>query len=210
MGDDELEARCSELPIFPLPRVVLMRGDSLPLHVFEPRYRALLAHCLAADGLMGIATLRPARPDVGGQPAISPEVGVGRIVRHEPYPDGRANIVLEHVAHARVVRELPSKQPFRVVEAQMCVDIPASDDLTPLRALLLQLAATTPSNAADAQRIARLENGLLVDELARRLLDETDERLQFVALDAVDAKARVIARHLAALFQASHPRSIDA
>ena len=36
-----------ELPVFPLPRTVLMPGAMLPLHVFEPRYRELVAHCLA-------------------------------------------------------------------------------------------------------------------------------------------------------------------
>lgn len=206
----DVRRRCAALPIFPLPRVVLMPGDSLPLHVFEPRYRALLADCLRDDRLMGIATLLPGRPDVADRPAIAADLGVGRVIAHEPYPDGRSNIVVQHVARARIVRELPSPHAYRVVEAEVCEDVPPTDDLVRLRALVLQLAASTPSSASDAQRVTQLEPAFLVDELARRVLDDADERLRYVSLDTIDARARMIEEYLGALYLATHPPEIEA
>ena len=53
-----------ELPIFPLP-LVLFPGTTQPLHVFEPRYRRLLADCLAGDKRFGIAYHRAAAGEGG-------------------------------------------------------------------------------------------------------------------------------------------------
>jgi len=57
-----------ELPIFPLP-LVLFPGATQPLHIFEPRYRALLSDCLDGDRRFGIAY---AAPDKGSDPAPAP------------------------------------------------------------------------------------------------------------------------------------------
>ena len=46
------------LPLFPLPSVVLFPGVFLPLHIFEPRYRAMVADALATDRLIGMTLLR--------------------------------------------------------------------------------------------------------------------------------------------------------
>ena len=46
------------VPIFPLPEVVFFPETVLPLHVFEPRYRQMVADCLAADGWMGVVMPR--------------------------------------------------------------------------------------------------------------------------------------------------------
>jgi hypothetical protein len=47
------------LPIFPLPNVVLFPNVFLPLHVFEPRYRSMVADALTTDRLIGMALLKP-------------------------------------------------------------------------------------------------------------------------------------------------------
>ena len=47
------------IPVFPLPEVVFFPGTVLPLHVFEPRYRRMVADCLAGDGRLAVAMLRP-------------------------------------------------------------------------------------------------------------------------------------------------------
>ena len=49
------EAALADLPVFPLPQVVLFPHAMLPLHVFEPRYRTMLAHCLATHRIMAVA-----------------------------------------------------------------------------------------------------------------------------------------------------------
>src|SRR5690348_17922654 len=82
-----------ELPIFPLP-VVLFPGAPQPLHIFEPRYRQLLADCLAADRRFGIAYVTPHRaPAVDPAPDLG-DVGCVALIRSsEPLPDRRSNIL---------------------------------------------------------------------------------------------------------------------
>ncbi len=96
----------TRLPIFPL-NVVLFPGAPLPLHVFEPRYRQMLADCLAGDERFGLTPT----PESGVDPAPG-TVGCGaRIHASRMLPDGRSNIVVigEHrfVVGSLVEPELP-------------------------------------------------------------------------------------------------------
>ena len=82
----------NELPLFPLP-IVLFPGTPQPLHVFEPRYRQLLADCLDGDRRFGLSVVHP---ENGGGEAPQPgEVGCSTIIRsHNLLPDGRSNILV--------------------------------------------------------------------------------------------------------------------
>ncbi|SRR5579884_526851 len=80
------------LPIFPL-NSVLFPGGTMPLHIFEPRYRELIGDCLAQDAPFGVALIRSG-PEVGDY-AEPFNVGTSaRITRAEELPDGRLNIVV--------------------------------------------------------------------------------------------------------------------
>lgn len=77
------------LPLFPLS-VVLFPGTPLPLHIFEPRYRRMLADCLAADRKFGITP-----PGAGGERPEPGTVGCVAEVRvNQQLPDGRSNLVV--------------------------------------------------------------------------------------------------------------------
>ena len=103
------------LSIFPLPGAVLFPGLQLPLHIFEPRYRALVSDALARD--RRIAMIQP-QAAVEGSPLFA--IGcVGRIGEVEALDDGRFNIVLEGESRFRVIRELDVTTPFRQVEAEL-------------------------------------------------------------------------------------------
>src|SRR5205807_1315981 len=82
-----------ELPIFPLP-IVLFPGAPQPLHIFEPRYRELLADCLAADRRFGIAYV-PAEYPPGSEPLPrAGDVGCVALIQNtQGLPDGRSNIL---------------------------------------------------------------------------------------------------------------------
>ncbi|MGI8943598.1 MAG: LON peptidase substrate-binding domain-containing protein [Qipengyuania sp.] len=102
------------LSIFPLPGAILFPGLQLPLHIFEPRYRALVSDAMARD--RRIAMIQPQR---GGEDAPLYEVGCyGRIGDVEALDDGRYNIVLEGEQRFKLVRELDVTTPFRQVEAE--------------------------------------------------------------------------------------------
>lgn len=103
------------LPIFPLTGAVLFPGMQLPLHIFEPRYRAMVGDALIRDRL--IAMIQPQRP-IEGAPLF--EVGcVGRIGEIQAMDDGRYNLMLQGTARFRLVRELEVTTAYRQVEAEI-------------------------------------------------------------------------------------------
>jgi Lon protease-like protein len=86
-----------ELPLFPL-QTVLFPGQTLPLHIFEPRYRQMIADCLQADRTFGVVLIRDG-VEVG-EPAIPYDIGTTAVIEDiEPLDDGRMNIVT--VGHER-------------------------------------------------------------------------------------------------------------
>ena len=98
------------LPLFPLPNVVLFPNVFLPLHIFEPRYRAMVADALDGDRLIGMVLLRPGwEGDYEGRPPVFPIGCAGLISHHEQLPDGRYNIVLRGLEKFRVEREDDSR-----------------------------------------------------------------------------------------------------
>src|SRR3954453_8232575 len=105
----------SSVALFPLPGVVLFPRAVLPLHVFEERYKIMMADALRGDRQIAMALLHPGwERDYYSKPAIDPVVCVGRILSHERLPDGKYNLLLQGEARARVVRENNSTTPYRV------------------------------------------------------------------------------------------------
>ena len=83
------------IPIFPLPNVVLFPNVFLPLHIFEPRYRQMIAESLAGDRIIGMVLLRPGyERDYDGAPPIYSTGCSGLITHVETLEDGRYNLVL--------------------------------------------------------------------------------------------------------------------
>jgi len=207
---DELEqqqavlAALPSLRIFPLPASVLIPGGHLPLHIFEPRYRRMVADALEGDRVLAVALLAPGwEPSYQGRPEVAKVLGAGFIQHAELLPDGRFNIVLHGVARARLVRELDPTRPYRVVEAEPIPDRADESDQARLsaasqglRQLVLDLASVLPDNAAaplaeacmrerDPGRLADLVGAaVLVDHrLRQEFLEETRtlRRLEWVS-----------------------------
>ncbi len=108
----------TRLSIFPLSGAVLFPGLQLPLHIFEPRYRALVGDALVRD--RKIAMIQPQRPE-DGSPLYS--IGcVGRIGEIEAMDDGRYNLILEGQSRFKVIRELDAATSFRQVEGELIDD----------------------------------------------------------------------------------------
>jgi uncharacterized protein len=189
--------RWSRLPIFPLPHVQLFPHALLPLHVFEPRYRDMVRDAMAGERLIAIAALEPGyEGDYQGRPPVRPIIGVGRVVGHEPLGDGRANIVLRGLARARIDRELPPAESYRLVEAATLTDrVRAGFDTAAARETLIlladQLALKLPSGGETLRELARSqpELGPLVDVLAAALVTDPDDRQEL--LETLDVDARV-------------------
>ena len=108
----------TRLSIFPLSGAVLVPGLQLPLHIFEPRYRALVGDALVRD--RRIAMIQPQRA-IEGAPLYT--VGcVGRIGEIEAMDDGRYNLILEGQSRFTLLHELDVTTPFRQVEGELIED----------------------------------------------------------------------------------------
>jgi Lon protease-like protein len=80
------------LPLFPLEQVVLFPGMSLPLRIFEERYKVMIGACQVTDQLFGVLLIRSGS-EVGA-PAVPERVGcTARMLRVDRLPDGRMNIL---------------------------------------------------------------------------------------------------------------------
>ncbi len=197
-----LEAALGELPLFPLSEVVLFPNVLLPLHIFEPRYRTMLADCLASHGAMAIVHVEdPTDVDEHGEPRIAKIAGAGRIVGHEPLPDGRANIVLRGVARVEI-EELPLVGPYRRARAKILSDdsaIVAEPEKMALLSTASAFAAAVrkhdpsfsfeiPTNMSAPVLADLCAHHLMVDPKARQaVLEERDptERVRIVASELI-------------------------
>ncbi|MGE0351619.1 MAG: LON peptidase substrate-binding domain-containing protein [Gemmatimonadales bacterium] len=98
------------LPLFPL-KVVLFPGAPMPLHVFEPRYRTMLADCLAGDERFGIV------PVVDGQEDRPPPGAIGCVAHiraSQTLADGRSNIVVTGESRFILEEYLDEDVPYLV------------------------------------------------------------------------------------------------
>ncbi len=118
------------LPLFPLP-VVLFPGTARPLHIFEPRYRRMLADCLDGDRRFGLLFCA----DTEHERAIPPgQVGcIARIETADALPDGRSNIIVAGEERFALVRFIDSDAPYLLGEVIDYADEPEFDaELDPL------------------------------------------------------------------------------
>lgn len=101
------------LPIFPLPNLVFFPETRLPLHIFEPRYRQMIADAVESENRFGIVLLRPGwEADYFGVPAVYGYGTIGTIEQALPLDDGRYNIIVRGDVRFRIVSEVPS-EPYR-------------------------------------------------------------------------------------------------
>ena len=193
------DAELADLPVFPLPAAVLFPGTSIGLHLFEPRYRALMRHCLEkGPRAMAIAHLRPGlfEADYAGQPPIFEIAGAGRIVSHRGNADGTFDLILEGTQRVRL-HELPFVPPFRRARAESVPDV--NDDETALNRvaealglaeLLRSLVHASPVPIAP-NLPSRL--GRQLDFAANQLV--RDPALRQELLETTDAERRAMRVH---------------
>ena len=109
--------------LFPLPNLVLFPHVMQPLHIFEPRYRAMLQEALAGDGLIAMAALAPGwEADYDGRPPIHRMACLGRVTSSHRLEDGTFNVLLLGLCRVRIVEELPPERSFREAKAEVCED----------------------------------------------------------------------------------------
>jgi len=193
-------ALLDDLPLFPLPRVVLLPHTLLPLHIFEPRYRALVRRAIDEGLIFGIPTIQEGGPRTDDCPPFHPVMGLARIVRHQALPDGRSNIVVLGVGRAELVEELDNQDvPYRSGRCRRLDDIrnPAPADCkTGPRLAQLHLAARQVVHGREdvTEEVERLlttdrDPAEVVDILAHMCLRCADDRMAYLRLSTFAERA---------------------
>lgn len=115
------------LPLFPLPGALLLPRSRLPLHIFEPRYLAMLEDCLKTPGRL-IGMIQP-REAPGGQARLAAIGCAGRVTAFSETEDGRYMITLTGISRFRLRGEVQGFAPYRRAEVDWS---PFARDLGPV------------------------------------------------------------------------------
>jgi Lon protease-like protein len=127
--------------VFPLANVVFFPTTSLPLHIFEPRYRRMVADARDGSGMIAMGLLRETGHDDAGDPAIHPIGTLGRIEELHQLGDGRFNIRLRGLRRVRF-DELTSSRPYRLARCQALPEAIVDESAPQVRRSKLELLAS--------------------------------------------------------------------
>ncbi len=185
------------LPLFPLPNVVLFPNVFLPLHIFEPRYRELVADAVASDRMIGMVLLRPGwERDYEGRPPVYP-IGCSGVITHvERLADGRYNIVLRGIERFRIAAE-QNDRSYRVA----IVDSLRDRDLTAVDREAIRrhrskleslLAPTMEKGATDTKMPPTMADEDLVNALAQYLDLESLEKQALLERQCLRTRAEAL------------------
>ena len=170
------------IPIFPLQDVVLFPNSTRPLHIFEPRYRAMVADALEGDSIIGMILLQPGNEaEYEGRPPVYAVGCAGVIIAAEELPDGRYNIVLGGLVKFRVLSEDASR-PYRLAEVEALPEAVSDRPLLAQRRQQLEEALLSvspgmqlpPSDLSDEEVVDGLSLVLPLEPAERQELLEAD------------------------------------
>ena len=184
------------IPLFPLPNVVLFPNVFLPLHIFEPRYRTMVAEALDGDRLIGMVLLRPGyEAAYEGRPAVY-EIGCAGVITHsQPMADARYEIMLRGIEKFRVTGEDASR-PYRIGRVDALAEILHPADAQPLRhqrqRLEAVMAAAIERVRAEPTFPPSVPDEDLVNALAQYLDLDAVEHQALLECDGVLARCRAL------------------
>jgi Lon protease-like protein len=169
-----------ELPIFPLP-VVLFPGMPMPLHIFEPRYRKMLADIRAGDNLFGLSYFDTDASDKDMPPAG--HIGcVAEVTETQALPDGRSNVLAVGIVRYQVESYVDRGDSYLVVHANYFED--DEEDSAALTAKAREVAAMF-MRVANAIRVINDERGNLPD-----ISDTEPQKLSFLVAAAMEIEVQ--------------------
>jgi uncharacterized protein len=184
----------AEIPLFPLPDVVLFPGVARPLLIYEPRYREMVADALKGNRIIGMVLLRPGyEKDYEGRPPIYSIGGAGVIENYEQLPDGRYLILLRGLTAFRVVSE-DQRKPYRLARIEAVPDLLKDEERLPLSAarnrieLLLNTVLPLGAEPPDPS----LDDAEFVNIVAQNLSMPEADRQGLLERNGVLARARAL------------------
>ena len=187
------------IPLFPLPTTVFYPNTSLPLHIFEPRYRNMVADALNGKGEIGMILLKPGwESDYEGTPEIMTIGCLGKIKHHSELSEGKYNILLSGLYRFRILNEIKGKI-YRQAQVELLKEIndknltfepsPIKEQL--IRVMRLYLAnlpeGTKIEQALDMKNCCKL--GEFVDKLTHHFDLPVNKMQEFLEQQDVQKRA---------------------
>lgn len=191
-------------PVFPLPDTVFFPKTLLPLHIFEPRYRLMIADAIRGDQSLCVALLKPGwEADYEGSPEVHPVACIGTIVMHEELADGRFNIVLQGVERVMIER-YEQLTPYRIARLRpLASDVAWTESPDVAREsteLLETFRRVQEKRAATAQLASalgeRLSPEAILNSIAMHLDVEPKTKQFLLEIDSVAARYRIVVKIL--------------
>ena len=187
----------TRLSVFPLGGALLFPRMHLPLHIFEPRYREMVAEALEGDRLIGMVLLRPGwEGSYEGRPPVYPVGCAGLITHEEELPDGRFNIVLRGLEKFRIIDEdrEPNLRAYRVARVESLHEPLAEGDRDEVRASRRRLEALLvpqpQGRGADARVPPAMSDEDLINALAQYMELEPLEKQALLERDGLLSRCR--------------------
>lgn len=115
----------TEVPVMALANAVLFPHSLLPLHIFEQRYRDMLAHSLGGHRMFSVALVKRGIDEATGIDDLCPVAGVGLIRACVGNENGTSNLVLQGLARVRLV-DWTQEKTFRVAKIEIAKSIPGN------------------------------------------------------------------------------------
>jgi Lon protease-like protein len=181
----------STIPIFPLEVTMLFPGVSRSLHIFEPRYRAMVADALKGDRIIGMATLKPGfEADYAGRPPVYDIGCAGVITDVEELPGGRFNIVIRGLVKFRVTGE-DNSHAYRLAHVEEMPEMLVEGDKAALHKHRLRLEALV-TKGSDTKIPPETTDEALVNWLAQYVQMTHAQRQNLLELNGVLLRARAL------------------
>ena len=187
-----------EIPLFPLPEVVLFPDVDRPLLIFESRYREMVADALKGDRTIGMVRLRPGfEKDYDGRPPVYAVGCAGVIQESEQLPDGRYIILLRGLTTFRILSE-DQRKPYRLARVETIPELLQDEDRGPLSTVRERLASllVTVLPAGVELPDASLGDAEFVNLVAQALNMPEADRQELLERAGVLARARALVDRL--------------
>ncbi len=204
--DDDSTVRVNfarPVPVFPINTVLLMPHGQKDLHIFEPRYAAMVADALDSSGQVALATFEGDawRTEYHGRPPLRPAVCIAQIIQHHKLDEGRYYIRLRGICRARIIAEIPAGETqYREVQlAPLGSETGDEDQLMPYRERIAMMLDRSPlEDLADAVEVLEhmhqheIPSTAIFELLTLKFVTDSDVRYKLLAAGEPLDRAEIV------------------
>ena len=186
-----------EIPIFPLPTVVLFPLTLLPLHIFEPRYKQMVGDALKGSRQLGMVLLKPGwESGYHRNPEVFDTGGMGVITEYKSLEEGQFNILLSGRQRFRIL-DFIQKEPYRIARVQLLKEVipqgrEANEIATKLALNFDELSVESVSQAMNLNFMEKLDFPTLVNSICSSVSLSVYDKQQLLEMNSLKTRAKTI------------------